>query len=338
MYASSRISQVTIVCLCASCLSCGQNQSPPARTIASTATVNQPASPRPLNNAEWIAKLRTQPSLRACPSGKHELSSSAARTVQLAAAPCTDGESVADGSDFYAAHSYELSGNVITVLEMDASGGGREPLLSRYLFRQWPDGREGIVGSVESIGPTPDIRVTRTAFEVRFDAYIVLDDSTNPEIWIGGPSAAARRNPDRKITSVYRGDLDSLVLAERQTEVFEKLPATVEARRPELNGAITEISRIALAGSMTRSDRQQAYRVLQDNVGHALFAEALRRVPIYDERNRGFKSFDAVAREFVSSNGGAGDSPIERDPVGATLKLFFDPRAETIQSMLGLPR
>ena len=41
-------------------------------------------------------------------------------------------------------------------------------------------------------------------------------------------------------------------------------------------------------------------------------------------------------RDLASSYGSGGDSPIDRDPVGATMRIFFDPSTETIQAMTGI--
>ncbi len=96
----------------------------------------------------------------------------------------------------------------------------------------------------------------------------------------------------------------------------------------------------AIMKNSTLSDNQKAdqLRVLQRTYGEELLTTVIRYVPVYDDQTGSFLSFDSYMRRFASQEGySTTAAPIEQDPVGAGMSLFFNPSVENIQRMLGLP-
>lgn len=88
------------------------------------------------------------------------------------------------------------------------------------------------------------------------------------------------------------------------------------------------------------SDNQKAdkLRILQRTFGEELLTTVIRYVPVYDDQTGSFLSFDSYMRRFASQEGySTTRAPIEQDPVGAGMSLFFNPSIDNIQRMLGLP-
>ena len=44
-----------------------------------------------------------------------------------------------------------------------------------------------------------------------------------------------------------------------------------------------------------------------------------------------------MMREMASDLGGGGNAPIDQDPVGSVMKMYFNPSADNIASQMGLP-
>ena len=86
----------------------------------------------------------------------------------------------------------------------------------------------------------------------------------------------------------------------------------------------------------TDETRRQQLRVLQDEVGQETLTLVLRYVPIVDLETKSVQTFDSYMRDMAGSYGGDADSPMDRDPVGATMRIFFDPSPETISAMTGM--
>lgn len=89
---------------------------------------------------------------------------------------------------------------------------------------------------------------------------------------------------------------------------------------------------------LSEADKRSRMRVVQNTYGEAALTLALRYVPVYDQKEKRFVSFDTYMRNWAAEMGGnpSSGAPIERDPVGATMRIFFDPSPKTIYDMLGL--
>jgi hypothetical protein len=101
--------------------------------------------------------------------------------------------------------------------------------------------------------------------------------------------------------------------------------------------AYQEASQIMADTRLSESEKRDRMRVLQRNYGEETVAWVMRFVPVYDADDKRFYSFDTYMRDFSSDYGSpSSGAPIEKDPVGAGLKIFFDPSTDTITDMLGL--
>ncbi len=90
--------------------------------------------------------------------------------------------------------------------------------------------------------------------------------------------------------------------------------------------------------SLTDDQKRSKLRIVQNTYGEEIFTTVIRYVPIYDSETGQVMSFDSYMRLFASESGRSTSSaPIEQDPVGAGLSIFFNPSSENIQKMLGIP-
>lgn len=102
--------------------------------------------------------------------------------------------------------------------------------------------------------------------------------------------------------------------------------------------AYQKASSILQDARLSDLEKRKQIKVLQRSVGEELFTTIIRYVPVYDSDSGQFYSFDSYMRQFASEQGHSTSSaPIETDPVGAGLSIFFNPSVENIQKMLGLP-
>jgi hypothetical protein len=98
-----------------------------------------------------------------------------------------------------------------------------------------------------------------------------------------------------------------------------------------------EATRIMSDNTITPQEKQERMRVLQRNYGEELVTTVMRYVPVYDSQRGQFISFDRYMREFQSEMGSPqSGAPMDRDPIGSAMKIFFDPSPETINEMFGL--
>ena len=93
-----------------------------------------------------------------------------------------------------------------------------------------------------------------------------------------------------------------------------------------------EIESIQKNSSYSEYEKKEKIKIIQRNVGEELFASALRLVPVIIPEKKEIKSFDKYAKDMVKDS--PGSSPFEKDPVGATVKMLFDP--SSIEEMLNL--
>ena len=100
--------------------------------------------------------------------------------------------------------------------------------------------------------------------------------------------------------------------------------------------AMRQCRTIAASDTLTDAQKADQFRVVQRSFGESFVAEVLRRVPVYSPERGRFQTFDQYMVTLSRDTGYGGTSPIDRDPVGAGLRIFFDPSASTIRSMLGL--
>lgn len=130
---------------------------------------------------------------------------------------------------------------------------------------------------------------------------------------------------------------DSSLLAEQglqdsgwyQVVYLEYIPAN-----PAVSEVIQRIKTVMNDTSLSEERKREELKITQRNVGEEMFATAVRNVPIFDPNTRTIRSYDQWLREMTSNL--EGNTPFERDPVGATVNLFFNPSEKNIQELLGL--
>ncbi len=128
-----------------------------------------------------------------------------------------------------------------------------------------------------------------------------------------------------------------------QVEAKATVAAAVEApapafvsHDPRLRSAYDRAKVILTSSQETDTSRRKKLRVLQDEVGQETLTLILRYVPVVDREEKTVQSFDSYMRELAGSYDSGRGSPIDRDPVGATMRIFFDPSPETISAMTGI--
>jgi hypothetical protein len=106
---------------------------------------------------------------------------------------------------------------------------------------------------------------------------------------------------------------------------------------PTLYSAYQEVESVMSDQALSDFQRRERIRIRQHEYGEEVVTTVLRWAPVYDPERGRFVSFDnymrGVASEFGYSGTGA---PIEQDPIGASMSIFFDPSVENITEVLGL--
>ena len=116
----------------------------------------------------------------------------------------------------------------------------------------------------------------------------------------------------------------------------EAPPPAFVSRDPELNAAYKRARKIYTDDNETEASRREKIRVLQEEVGHEKMSLVLRYVPIIDLEKGTVRTFDDYIRGVASSYDSGAGSPLERDPVGAGMRLLFDPSPDTFAAMTGI--
>lgn len=101
--------------------------------------------------------------------------------------------------------------------------------------------------------------------------------------------------------------------------------------------AMQTLADIALDPSYSEEEKADEFRITQRNFGEEIVAEAVRLLPIWNPEAGEFKTADTWTREFADEAGLGGSSPLQIDPIGAGVRLFFDPSPGTIRDILGIP-
>ncbi len=87
---------------------------------------------------------------------------------------------------------------------------------------------------------------------------------------------------------------------------------------------------------LSESQKEQQIHVYQQTYGQELVATVIRYVPVYQD-NGTFTSFDNWARSLAQQNSNSSDnSPINTDPVGSAMSIYFNPSSSNIIQQLGL--
>ena len=210
------------------------------------------------------------------------------------------------------------------------------------------------------IGSVP-VAYDETGLTVNFNDYMTDFAGT----FIGHPNAPITFDPVGAATRIYFtptedtirqmtgiGITEELVrehaalyreekLVEEKTQAAAKTiaapPPAFVSRDPNLLSSYNEAKQILTSPSYSsEAERRKELIVLQDSVGQEHLTILLRYVPIVDLDTGEIQTFDAYMRETAGSFESNSGSPIDRDPVGAAMRIFFDPSADTISEMTGI--
>ena len=97
------------------------------------------------------------------------------------------------------------------------------------------------------------------------------------------------------------------------------------SRDPELRAAYNEAREILTNRNETEESRRAKVQLMQQNLGQETMTLLLRYVPVVDLESGNVQSFDDYMRGVASSYHPGQGSPMDRDPVGAAMTMFFDP-------------
>ena len=104
---------------------------------------------------------------------------------------------------------------------------------------------------------------------------------------------------------------------------------------PAAYAAYQEASNILSDRSLSTSEKQAAIRIAQVKYGEELFTTVIRHVPVYDAESQALVSFDDYMRKLARQYQIISGSPLEVDPVGGAMRIFFDSSPETIILITG---
>ena len=124
--------------------------------------------------------------------------------------------------------------------------------------------------------------------------------------------------------------------ASRATGDESDQPPAFISSDPELRDTYQRARAIYTDPAETEESRQGKIRVLQRNRGEEAVTLVLRYVPVVDLEDGTVQTFDSHMREMADTYDSERGSSMDRDPVGAAMKILFDPSAENIRNMTGI--
>ena len=209
-------------------------------------------------------------------------------------------------------------------------GSGHYGLLNLYLQR--PGGIPQFMYAILAQGEELDVATRELSLWIRLH---LPGDSTN---W-----------PSFHIRQVFAISDEGLTLASRETILNEEGGLAQRMRdetqradspdsfasAPVVNEIMSEVSAVALNRNLTPAQRDAELHLLQDRWDAQLLATAVRITPVYDPATGSWRSVDSVAREMTGDIGH--ESAFARDPVGATVSMFFDPSPSNVSNLLNIP-
>ena len=104
----------------------------------------------------------------------------------------------------------------------------------------------------------------------------------------------------------------------------------------QLRSVYDDAAAVLGSRSLSRQQKQDRVRVIQQNYGQGVLTAVIRHVPVYDEASGQMVTFDTYMRNMAGEYSYNSGAPMDLDPVGAALRIFFDPSTETVQSMTGI--
>jgi hypothetical protein len=98
---------------------------------------------------------------------------------------------------------------------------------------------------------------------------------------------------------------------------------------------LCQLLRIARDPKLSVAEKKAKAKVVQSSIGRESFATLLRSVPMYDADTKTVMTFDTWSRR-LGQTGYDQDAPVNQDPVGATVSMFFDSSPENIRRQFHL--
>ena len=120
------------------------------------------------------------------------------------------------------------------------------------------------------------------------------------------------------------------------TDVGGPAPPEFIASNSELNNSYERARAILTNPEETEDSRRSKLRVMQGEVGPDMMSLLLKHVPVVDLESGEVSTFDDYMRGTISSYGHSTGSPMDVDPVGAGMRILFDPSPENIGQMSGI--
>jgi hypothetical protein len=161
-----------------------------------------------------------------------------------------------------------------------------------------------------------------------------------------------------EVISKYKISDQGITLIERATKItkfgHENMPTYAKWKKDELRrkeeakkewqAKLREAERLSRKISSvssnpytSKNEKAEKIRVLQRNAGEEIFTSAMRMVPIYDKKDKKFRTLDSHMRREDSRSSSRSSTPFERDPVGSGMSIFFNSSSSNIKKQLGLP-
>ena len=164
------------------------------------------------------------------------------------------------------------------------------------------------------------------------------------EVTNGPPKVAAGRSTAAGVATALGQDGNTAQVetgSGRQQHSEPVDPANVPppafiSRDPELRTAYNQARGIFTDVNETEESRRRKVQVMQQDLGEEKMTLLLRYMPIIDLENGNVQSFDDYMRDMASSYDSGSGSPMDRDPVGAAMTMFFDPSTDTVAAMTGI--
>ena len=124
-------------------------------------------------------------------------------------------------------------------------------------------------------------------------------------------------------------------LAQATGDESDQPPAFI-SDDPELRETYQRARAIYTDPYETEESRQRKIRVLQRSRGEEAVTLVLRYVPVIDLEDGTVQTFDSHMREMADTYDSQRGAPMDQDPVGAAMKILFDPSPENIIEMTGM--
>ena len=129
---------------------------------------------------------------------------------------------------------------------------------------------------------------------------------------------------------------DTSSTAAQGTDDESQQPPAFISNDPELRDTYQRARAIYTDPTETEESRQRKIRVLQRNRGEEAVTLVLRYVPVIDLEDGTVQTFDSHMRQMADTYDSERGSPMDRDPVGAAMKILFDPSPGNITEMTGI--